>query len=385
MLRGFGPPAGCGGFTPRLAFSPDGSRIAANAMRADPEPLGPRAGLGPGGRTRGRRPRGLAAPEPRPGRTGRRRGRRGRRGAGPRHPGRRRVPLDRARRVALSPRRLCPAPGTPWPGPWRPCPTTPGAGSTSVRSLGAPRLDGGVGDGAGEGPVPLRAAALPRPRRRGGRRGPGRGAPGCRRIPGLDHPPARRDDLRRGRHADPAARRLGPGRRPESRRRHLHGRGRDRPGRDHRIAARGHPRPEPAAPRARTGCGQRQLPPGRDPLERGHRTGRSRSGPGPPVPGLRRLLGSKAGLHGRERHPRHGPDHLLVDLAGDAPTSLGHLPDRPTDRDGCRHEVTGGAGLPDERPHTAPRPVPPVGHEPAVPVIPNRACRGSRPTRSGMA
>ena len=54
----------------------------------------------------------------------------------------------------------------------------------------APRLDGGVGDGAGEGPVPLRAAARPRPRRRGGRRGPGRAAPGCRRIAGLDHPPS---------------------------------------------------------------------------------------------------------------------------------------------------------------------------------------------------
>ncbi len=28
MLRGFGPPIGGGGYTPRMAFSPDGSRIA---------------------------------------------------------------------------------------------------------------------------------------------------------------------------------------------------------------------------------------------------------------------------------------------------------------------------------------------------------------------
>ena len=48
---------------------------------------------------------------------------------------------------------------------------------------------------------------------------------------------ARGDDLRRGRHADPAARRLGPGRRPESRRRHLHGRSDDRPAAHHRPAA----------------------------------------------------------------------------------------------------------------------------------------------------
>ena len=32
VLRGFGPPIGSGGYTPRMAFSPDGSRIAANAL-----------------------------------------------------------------------------------------------------------------------------------------------------------------------------------------------------------------------------------------------------------------------------------------------------------------------------------------------------------------
>ncbi len=32
VLRGFGPPRGSGGFTPRLAFSPDGSRLASIAM-----------------------------------------------------------------------------------------------------------------------------------------------------------------------------------------------------------------------------------------------------------------------------------------------------------------------------------------------------------------
>ena len=32
ILRGFGPPRGSGGFTPRLAFSPDGSRLASIAM-----------------------------------------------------------------------------------------------------------------------------------------------------------------------------------------------------------------------------------------------------------------------------------------------------------------------------------------------------------------
>ncbi len=173
------------GFTPRLAFSPDGSRIVANAPDAvlNVWDLGPTSGLATepeAGDLAGwlRRSRALAE-------RGDAAGRRGRLGAGPRHQGRRRVPLDRARRVALSPRRFVARRGTPWTGPWRPCPTTPGDGSTSA-GCSARRLDAGVGDGAGEGPVPLRAAARPHPRRRGGRRGPGRAAPGCRRRDGLD-------------------------------------------------------------------------------------------------------------------------------------------------------------------------------------------------------
>ena len=57
------------GFTPRMAFSPDGSRIAANGGEG-PEPLGTRAQAGPGGRARRRRSRRLAPPRPRPGRAG---------------------------------------------------------------------------------------------------------------------------------------------------------------------------------------------------------------------------------------------------------------------------------------------------------------------------
>ena len=36
----------------------------------------------------------------------------------------------------------------------------------------------------------------------------------------------------------------------------------------------------------------------------------------------------RSGPLGRERHHRHGPDHRLVDLAADGPTSLGRLPGR---------------------------------------------------------
>ena len=47
VLRTSGPPAGGGGFTPRLAFSPDGSRIAANAADRSLNlwDLGPASGL----------------------------------------------------------------------------------------------------------------------------------------------------------------------------------------------------------------------------------------------------------------------------------------------------------------------------------------------------
>ena len=119
--------------------------------------------------------------------------------------------------------------GRPGRGPSMPCPTTPGAGSTSA---GCSRRLGWTEESA---TVLAKARSLCE--RRLSRTPDDEAAaaalaellPDADAIPGLDHPPARRDDLRRGRHAHPAARRLDPGRRPESRRRHVHGRGRDRP------------------------------------------------------------------------------------------------------------------------------------------------------------
>ena len=46
VLRGFGPPIGSGGYTPRMAFSPDGSRIAGHYLDLlNLWDLGPRWGL----------------------------------------------------------------------------------------------------------------------------------------------------------------------------------------------------------------------------------------------------------------------------------------------------------------------------------------------------
>ena len=71
-------------------------------------------------------------------------------------------------------------------------------------------------------------------------------------------------------------------------------------------------------------------------------------------------------LHGRVRHPRYRRVHLLVDLAADGPTTLGHLPDRPGRRDGCRHQVAVRVGLPGPGvPTQRPRPLSLVGHESA--------------------
>ena len=129
---------------------------------------------------------------------------------------------------------------------------------------------------------------------------------------------------------------------PNPRRRHLHGRGHDRPVRDHRIAARGHPRPEPAAPRVRAESGQRQLPPGRDPLEHGHPGGRG-SGPGPPVPGLRRLLGSKVTASTVARAAPSTPTRPPSGRSGRrwADAHWAVFQTDPTDRDRCRHAGCG--------------------------------------------
>ncbi len=138
VLRGFGSPPGSAGYTPRIAFSPDGSRIAANysfGRSLNLWDLGPRSGLaaqpeaddlagwlrrsraGRAGRRRGRRgparwrsrPR---AAEDRPGR-GRAPGR-GRRGFDD-HPG----PEPRRGRVARAPRRVPRRPVRPLTPPCR--------------------------------------------------------------------------------------------------------------------------------------------------------------------------------------------------------------------------------------------------------------------------
>ena len=120
----------------------------------------------------------------------------------------------------------------------------------------------------------------------------------------------------------------------ESRRRHLHGRGHDRPRRDHRAAARGHPRPELAAHGPGRDPDRGNFHPGRDPPEHAS-PGRSARDPGPPDPGPRRLLGRRPRLRGVERRPRHGPVHgWLVDLA--ARTDLTGPSSRPTRPIGTR-------------------------------------------------
>ena len=179
VLRSFGPPAGGGGFTPRLAFSPDGSRIAANAVDGPLNlwDLGPASGLAvepEAGDLAGwlRRSRALAE-------RGDAAGRRGRLGAGPRHQGRRCVPLDRARRVALSPRRLVTGTGRPGAGH--------GGPARRPRALGrprpvarAPRPDGGVGDGRWRRPGPSASDGSPAPPTT---RRPPRPWPSCSRMP----------------------------------------------------------------------------------------------------------------------------------------------------------------------------------------------------------
>ncbi len=366
VLRGFGPPIGSGGLHPTDGLQPRRlpDRRPIRWIYLNLWDLGPRWGLAaePGaGDLAGwlRRSRALAE-------TGDAAGALAAAARARDDPGWRRVSLDRARRLPVSPRRLCAVRRTPWVGPWRPCPTTPRDGSTSAGCSGTSagrrsrrRCERRAGPCSSGG-----SPARPTTRR------PPRPWPSCSRRPthrgGLDRPPARRDDLRRGHHTDPAARRLGPGRRAEPRRRHVHGRGHDRSSRDHGIAARGHPRPEPPAPGAGAGSTATST------------WTRSACTPSPgasaPVPvHLSRACADYAepmyGLKGVSGTLDSGPVHRLVDLAAGGPTSLGRLPDRPTDRDRCWHEVAGGAGQPVEvrAQHTGP--VPPVGHEPAVPAV----------------
>ena len=132
--------------------------------------------------------------------------------------------------------------------------------------------------------------------------------------------------------------------------------------------------PDPSLPHHGPGRDrdQRQLPPGRDPLEHGHRAGAA------PVP----VRLSRACADYSDRRP--GFTGVSGTLDTDPTTFWSIWPQTgrphwavfqtdPTDRDRCRHQVAGGAGLPDDVPAQRPRPVPPVGHEPAGPVIPNRA------------
>ena len=279
VLRGFGPPHGGNGFTPRMAFSPDGRLIVAHyAINRSLNVWDLGQGSSPGG-------------EPQPGdvagwlRRGRALAERGdladAEAAYARVRGISRTtirPPGSSTPCPCGARATRPGRGTPSTARWAPCPMTPGAGSTSAACSGAWAGRRSRRSSAGDGPTAARATALPRPRRRGGGRGPGRAAPGGRRIPGLDHPPARRDDLRRGRHADPAGRRLGPGRWAEPGRRHVYGRGHDRPARDHRTATGSHARPATTESRARAFAEQRQLPPDRGRPEHHRAVG---PGPGP--------------------------------------------------------------------------------------------------------
>ena len=218
-------------------------------------------------------------------------------------------------------------------------PDDPGRGSTSAGAR-THRLDGGVGDGPGAGPVALRAAALPAATTT--RRPPP--WPSCSRRPtigGLDRPPARRDDLRRGCHPDPAARRLGPGRRPKSRvDTYTVEATSDWPGSP--ASARGPPRPEPA----RTGPGRAK-----------HRDGHflltsirlsTVAGPSAPVPiDLTRARADiRTPTFARARSGAIDADpSSLVDLAARGPYLIGRLPGRATDRADPRHETARGTGL----------------------------------------
>ncbi len=189
VLRTSGAPIGSGGFTPRMAFSPDGSRLVANALDhvLTIWELGPASGLAvepESGDVAGwlRRSRALAE-----------------RG-------------DAAGALAASSRArdIKGRDASPWieHATWLyRCGDSAQARDALVRAMealpddaralarpepvaGTRRLERGVSESPGAGPVPLRAAALPRARRRGGRRGPGRAASGGRRLGGLDRPPS---------------------------------------------------------------------------------------------------------------------------------------------------------------------------------------------------
>ncbi len=384
MLRGFGPPPGVLRLHAPAGLQP--RRLPARRQPATgrlPEPLGPRARVGARGRARGRRPRGLAAPQPCPGRAGRRRGRRGRLRAGPRNQGGDASPwIEHA--VWLYRRGDSPGAADALARAMEALPDDPGCWVDLGRS--ARRL------GWAEGSETALAKARSLLERRLARAPDDEAAaaalaellPDADAFPGLDHPPARSDDLRRGRHADPAARRLGPGRWPESRRRHLHGRGR-------RPACPGSPdcgsRPSPTrACRASgpDGFTQRQLRPGRDPLVRGPRAGGR--GPGPPDPGRPSTSippgESRDVERGRSTRTR---STVWSILPTGGPSPMGRLPDRPTDRARRRHEVAGRAGLSGQRvPDSDPGPVPPVGHRTGRSRYHRtESCGGSRPTRDG--
>ena len=190
----------------------------------------------------------------------------------------------------------------------------------------------------------------------------------CRR---LDYPPARDDDLRRGCDADPAARRLGPGGGPNSGRRHLHGRGHDRPLRDHRGALEAMPDPrlpasDPDAIRPSGTFVLRRIPPEHAPRA----GGRTRVH-------LTRVLYSMPSGRSRAWSGAVDADQIpgWSAFPRDRPASLGRLPGRSTDRARRRDAVARGAGLRGQRVADSDAgPVPPVGHGPPVPAFMSRPC-----------
>jgi hypothetical protein len=152
VLRGFGPPIGAQGYTPRIAFSPDGSRIASHFPNIlNLWDLGPRSGLAIEPETAGfadslRRSRALAEAGDAAGALAAA----ARAGASP---ARRRVWLDRARRLAVSPRRSSPRPRRPGAGPGGPVRRTL-ALHRALPDARHHRLDGGLADARGKDPVP---------------------------------------------------------------------------------------------------------------------------------------------------------------------------------------------------------------------------------------
>ena len=137
----------------RLCPEPLGPRAERRAWRSNPKPATSRAGCAAAAPW----PSGATSRPPRPPR------------ARPRDHGRRRVPLDRARRVALSPRRLCTGTGRPGTGH--------GGPARRPRAMGRPR------------PAAQRVSAGRRSRRRSWRRPGPSASGGCLRAPTTRRPP----------------------------------------------------------------------------------------------------------------------------------------------------------------------------------------------------